>query len=126
MTDAEIQPAFTDHQAVALTLYGEARSEPVEGRIAVGCVIRNRVRLMKTSYRAVCFARWQFSCWLPAGGAANHKEVLRQADALLRGDTVASGSVLDECLFLADGLIRGCLRDRVAGATHYYNRKSVV
>jgi len=121
MTLIEIQAGLTDMQALALTMYGEARGESVEGRIAVGCVIRNRARMLKTTHCAVCFAPRQFSCWFAGGGAANHGDVLDQAEKLLRGDPVPSGSLLDECLFLADGLIRGSLRDRVVGATHYYS-----
>ena len=33
---------LTDVQILALTLFGEARSEPIEGIVGVGCVIRNR------------------------------------------------------------------------------------
>ena len=41
-----LDPLFAtldDAQVIALTLYGEARGEGVEGRIAVANVIRNRL-----------------------------------------------------------------------------------
>lgn len=50
----------------AETVYGEARGESAEGRVAVACVIRNR--WLKGFRRAhtvteVCLAPKQFSCW---------------------------------------------------------------
>ena len=35
--------ALTDTQILLLTLWGEGRGEPIEGRVAIGSVIRNRV-----------------------------------------------------------------------------------
>ena len=49
-------------ELVGLTLYGEARGEPIEGIVAVGCVIRNRVKF-EGSFYAVCLKPRQFSCW---------------------------------------------------------------
>ncbi len=53
---------------MALTMAAEARSDGAPGMGAVGCVIRNRVRYpgwWGTSWRSVCLAPWQFSCWNP-------------------------------------------------------------
>ena len=50
----------------AKTVYGEARGESAEGRIAVACVIRNRwLRRFRRARTVaeVCLAPWQFSCW---------------------------------------------------------------
>ena len=72
MTDADLVAGLSDTHTVALTLYAEARGEPIEGRIAVANVIRNRVRLQKARYgfspKQVCLKAHQFSCWLPDGG----------------------------------------------------------
>lgn len=71
---------LTATQLVALALYGEARGETVMGRIAVGCVIRNRVFTRNQSYEDVVLAKNQFSCFSPnGGGEANYRAVVRQA-----------------------------------------------
>ena len=58
---------MTDLEALTLTLYGEARGEPIEGLIGVAMVIRNRVRDKyrgAVNYEEVCLAPAQFSCWI--------------------------------------------------------------
>lgn len=106
----------------ALTLFGEARGEPIEGLIGVSCTIRNRVRDSKqrwgTSYRAVCLQKAQFSCWSPKGGAANHQSVLDAATALLTHATVPP--LLEQCAWVALGVTKGALIDNVKGANHYH------
>lgn len=56
---------FDDHVA-ARTIYGEARGESDEGKLAVAHVIRNRLakptRWGKTA-ASVCLSAMQFSCW---------------------------------------------------------------
>jgi spore germination cell wall hydrolase CwlJ-like protein len=128
MTDQETRDRLSDFGALAITLYGEARSEPVEGRIAVGSVIRNRLRTPRRfgqTYRAVCHARAQFSCWWAFGGELNYAAVYRLARATvehqalpLRGEEL---KLYQECQFIAEGIIAKQLRDRVKLATHYYN-----
>ncbi len=115
VTDTDILPFLTEAQVVALTLWGEARSEPA-GRFAVGCVIRNRARTRKQTMRAVCLAKAQFSCWSDAGGQANHESLMRIASTL----PIPADPILRECLWIADGLISGALLDRVQGAGHYF------
>lgn len=51
-------------EAIALTMYGEARGESTEGILAVGYVICNRSRLWHQSIKEVCYAKNQFSCYL--------------------------------------------------------------
>ncbi len=51
-------------EAMALTIYGEARGEKWDGKLAVGYVILNRSRLWKQSIKEVCYAKNQFSCYL--------------------------------------------------------------
>ena len=66
---------LSDREVLASTLWAEARSEAVVGRIAVGCVIRNRMSRRKQTAKQVCLAKIQFSCWWPVGGEANHKRL---------------------------------------------------
>jgi hypothetical protein len=111
-----------DQAILALTLYGEARGEPIEGRIAVACVIRNRLHDPKhrwgDTYRAVCLGEAQFSCWAPKGGEANHKIVLDAASTLLTKTGVSE--LLEECAWVALGIGKGALLDNVRKANHYH------
>jgi hypothetical protein len=59
---------FDDLSVMARTVFGEARGEPYQGRLAVAHVILNRVRAggwFGASVSEVCLKRWQFSCWNP-------------------------------------------------------------
>jgi len=127
MTAAEVRDRLTDFGALALTLFGEARGEPIEGIVAVGSVVRNRVerpRRYSSTFRGVCVQPAQFSCWWLFGGETNYERVYGMARAFVEGRGMPlEGSSIDvwrECQFVAEGLIGGQVRDRVAGATHYY------
>lgn len=127
MTDIETQAAMSDHTAVALTMWAEGRSEPIQGLIAVGCVIRNRLRRYldfeaeAPTYRAVCLAPKQFSCWIPAGGASNYATVMTLLRLMQTGQYAGEDPTVEQCLFLADGIISGQLLDNTHGATSYYS-----
>ena len=112
---------LTDQQVLLVTLYGEARSEPVEGLIAVGCVIRNRVLAKQRgrTYREVCLSPWQFSCWNPKGGQRNYDRVATLVKRLAAGEAVTDPAVR-EIAYLAAGLMKDYIRDTVKGATHYH------
>jgi hypothetical protein len=54
---------------MGLTIYGEARGESEEGKIAVGSVILERVDHREwdgDTIQEVCLMPYQFSCYLPA------------------------------------------------------------
>lgn len=124
----DIVAALNDPQIVALTLYGETRGEAVEGQVAVGCVIRNRVRLGRwgPTYARVCLAPWQFSCWTPQGGRENHAVVMKAAETLARSTTLPDDTLLRQCIWVAQGIIGDWIRDQVKGATHYYSPSAMV
>lgn len=111
-----------DEAIFGLTLYGEARGEPIEGLIAVACVIRNRLLDTKkrwgADYRAVCLQKAQFSCWSEAGGKANFDEVIKAATILLNNDPAPP--LLEQCAWVALGVSRGALLDTVKGSNHYH------
>ena len=115
--------SLSSHQALALTLWGEARGEAVEGRIAVGCVVRARVRDPRwpTTYQGVCLQPRQFSCWNEADPNAAKLHAL--AAVFLADHAIRTAPRLDpvlrECLYLAEGIIGGQLLENVAGANHY-------
>lgn len=114
---------LTDEAIVALTLYGEARGEPIEGLVAVGCVIRNRQQDAKgrygKTYRDVCLKRLQFSCWNPDEHDANFQTVLKAATGLM-ATPVVSDAALEQCSWLALGITRGAVLDNTKGANHYH------
>lgn len=129
MTDAEVKAAMPELFAVALTLFGEARGEPVEGRVFVGSVIRNRVsdERWPDSFGAVVFQRLQFSCWWKAGGEANYERVMRLARLFVDHDHAEPRDelrdpVLQECIFIAEGTIGGQLMDNSRSSNHYMTK----
>jgi len=130
VTDDQIKAALPDHTVLSLTLWAEARGDwrqgnsSVEERIAVGCVIRNRVATRKQTYRDVCLSPAQFSCWTQAGGGANYAAVMSMAERLIQG--FPSGDpILEETAFLAGGIISGVILDRTNGASSYYAPKAM-
>lgn len=125
MTDDEVKASLTPYHVLGLTMWAEARSEPLEGIVAVGCVVRNRAD-RRTWYgkdiKAVCLKPSQFSCWNP-GTDENHVKLMKLA-ALFVSDYAVSSTIridpaLKECLYLAQGVINRDLRDAARGCTHY-------
>ncbi len=109
---------MTDRDALTLTVYGEARGEPIDGKIAVAMVIRNRVATNyrgKATYAEVCFDPQQFSCWNPDDVNAAHLKAI--APALSQG--IYHDEALRLCQEIADATIGGRLADNTQGANHY-------
>lgn len=124
--ETAIRAALSDYEALWLTIYGEARGEPVEGQIAVASVIRNRVgRRWGGSLRAVCLAANQFSCWNPAANA-NHALLINMASEALGDFHERTTAPLDakarQIKFLAQGIMNGDLLDNTHGADHYLTK----
>lgn len=133
VSDEVTRTALSELHTLALTIFGEAAGELIEGKVAVGCVVRNRVldgRRFGRTYKTVCHRRAQFSCWWRFGGEANYNRVMAVARAFVAGVgpplATRELAVLQECLFVAEGIIGGQLRDRVNGATHYYAPDAMV
>lgn len=129
MTDAEVKAGLSELHAVGLTIYGEARSEQIEGKVFVGCVIRNRFatpRRFGDSYSKVCLAKSQFSCWWLFGGRANYDHVMLRARLFVGDYAERPAGVMDtalaESIFVAEGIIGGQLQDRARSATHYITK----
>lgn len=109
---------MNDAETLARTIWGEARGEDYSGRIAVGCVIRNRVKSsilwwkrspLEGEYVKVCRCPKQFSCWNEDDPNLAKLESVDESD-----DDYA------ECLDISKGLIIGEVPDITDGATHYY------
>lgn len=106
---------LSDREVLAATLWAEARSEAVVGRIAVGCVIRNRMIRRHQTVKHVCLAKLQFSCWFPQGGEANHLRLR----SLVENIATFRDPLWGECLWIADGILSGACLDITRGADHY-------
>lgn len=109
---------YDDHDALTLarTLYGEARGEPIDGKIAVAWVIRNRASRSRFAgallghdgaVDKVCRAPWQFSCWNE--GDPNRPLLLALREDQCRGEYGVATNVLD-----------GLVADPTCGADHYH------
>jgi len=117
--DVGIKAILSPEQTVAMTIWAEARAETIEGEIAVGCVIRNRLMRPKrfsSTWKEVCLAKWQFSCWIPQGGVANYQMLMTRCEQALTGIIPWPR----QCMWIADGIIGGDIEDRVSGADHYF------
>lgn len=131
MTDVELKAKLTDRSVLAITAVCEAQGDAAEGhssveeRIAVMCVARNRLAAYRTygahepTYRSVCLAPQQFSCWQPIGGDANYSRAIGLAERIILGLPLTD-RILQETLFLADGIMAGVLIDNTGHADHYY------
>lgn len=116
---------LSDLDVLALTIYGEARGEAVEGKIAVGNVCRNRLKTNRwgASYERVCLAHLQFSCWSPQGGLSNYSLLKALAQQIMDGHQPAD-RVLAECYWIASGITSGAAQDNVENATFYFVTKT--
>lgn len=103
-----------DRMVLALTIWGEARGEAVEGQIAVACVVRNRLAKHAGTISGICLAPEQFSCFnddSPEIGAMQ-----RVATAMMTKEPTPS---IAQAIWIADGVISGAVIDNTRGATHY-------
>lgn len=106
-----------DVDIMARTIFGEARGESEQGKVAVGWVIMSRVAFAEThggywwgnTIREVCLKPWQFSCW-------NRNDPNRRVIE----NVGANNSTFSQCLDIARRVISGRVPNPVEGATHYY------
>lgn len=112
--DDQIEYSDQDIDIMARTIWGEARGEDKQGRVAVASVIRNRA-IKSPAYnwpntpKAVCRQPWQFSCW------NSNDPNLPKMQAL-----TDQNSIFKECLAVAESVLSGQELDITKGADHYY------
>lgn len=107
--------SISDADITALTLYGEVRGESIEGTIAAGNVIRNRVNKWKKTYREICLQPNQFSCW--NSNDPNYVILIETSEKIFQHEFI--GSKYQEVLWVAIGLMNNQLLDNVNGALYY-------
>lgn len=113
----QIFQACTDLKLLTLCIYGEARGEGELGRTAVGCVVKNRVKLHpQKSYKEVILKPLQFSCF--NSDDPNFKTLLEYAE---KSYTLDSHFV--DCMIIAESILSEKIGDITGGATNYFNPK---
>lgn len=102
---------MTDLEALTLTIWGEARGEPIEGKIAVAMVIRNRAHAAGKSFLTICTATHQFSAWTD--------EVAQMREAAIELEGRHLDPTLSICEEIARATMADLLVDNTGGANHY-------
>jgi len=101
---------------LALTVLGEARNQPYQGKVAVAQVVRNRMELKAQSVADTVLAPWQFDCW-DAGDP--NRLFLEQVIATQAGNVKPEG-LWEEALQAAECALNSPREiDPTGGATHY-------
>ena len=105
---------FSDLDIMARTIWGEARGEGRDGKLAVGWAIVNRQLSGRwfagDSLTKTCMKHRQFSCW-------NRDDPNRQKLAML----TLKDPTFRECVWAAAAALAGTEPDPTGGATHYHH-----
>lgn len=110
---------LTLDEIAALTIWGEARGEPVEGQIAVGFVIIHRALSKKYgNIRDACLAPKQFSCWNEDD--PNRELMLKIGDQF--NLQYVTDRVLRQAHWIARGLIQDSFVDNTSNALNYMTK----
>ena len=103
-----------DDILLAMCLWGEARGEPTEGKIAVAHVVNNRRKRagwFGANLRSVLLKPFQFSCFNRADPNRNK---------LLQPLVYDKPKVWEECYACALAVMNQLAPDPTKGATHYF------
>ncbi len=106
---------LSEEEILSLTIYGEARGEKIEGQVAVGCVIRNRLE-RGDRYQEICLKREQFSCWNTSD--PNYSTLIELAEILNSGRNITNPAY-QQCLWVAKGIIDDLIKDNTNGSKNY-------
>lgn len=102
----------TDLNILARTIWGEARGEPFEGKVAVAWVILNRADKggwWGSTITEVCKKPSQFSCWNANDPNSARLPLVNFSDASF-----------PDCLKAVGGVLSGNCPDPTGAATHYH------
>lgn len=111
---------MTDRDALCLTIWGEARGEPIESKIGVAMVMRNRLLQHyrgANTFVEVCTAHAQFSAWTEEAAQMQAEQELLTGDPTLARHP---DPMLRLCLEIARATMAGLLADNTRGSNHYY------
>lgn len=110
-----------DINYLAATLVGEARGDAIESIVGVASVIRNRHFSSGKSYKEICLAPKQFSCWNDEGRpleVENNKFVRNFLSRLENGDDIED-PILRQCLVVAKAIVNHDFPDNTKGSKNY-------
>lgn len=107
---------LTPLEILTLTIYGEARGEPIEGQIAVACVIRNRVNKRNKSYFEICTQPKQFSCW---NEDDPNRAVLVEIAEKWTMNSPVDNIHLRQCQWIASGIVNNSILDNTNKSLNY-------
>lgn len=113
---------LSDIEILALTIIGEARGEPIEGQIAVGNIISNRLHGNPSRYKSyndVCLEQKQFSCWNKSD--SNYTVLVELAEKLIIGQKIED-LYLRQCFMVARAIVNREIMDNVHGAQNYLTK----
>lgn len=119
MTPAEVRDAvrcLPARTVMGLTVWGEARGEPLDGQVAVAWVIKNRAAARRQTIQKVCLAKWQFSCWWE--DSENARLLRERAEHVLTGELLPEPRWLT-LLQLCTQVLVGAVPDPTHGSDHY-------
>ncbi|HDH01102.1 MAG TPA: cell wall hydrolase [Nitrospirae bacterium] len=111
-----------DKELFTLCLFGEARGESIDGKIAVASVIINRLKRQSwfgKSLKEVILKPYQFSCFLEKD--PNRKVLEKIADEFR--EHLTENIALRECYWVAEGVLDEWLTSNVGKATHYHTKQ---
>lgn len=100
-------------KTVALTLYGEARNQSVQGKKAIASVIYNRANGDTSKFKRVCLAKRQFSCW---NQNDPNSRILHNVN--VRRMNNAERKAYRDCILIAKSMYDGKFNSTVS-STHY-------
>lgn len=122
-----MQISKRDRIILALTVYGEARGEPREGKAGVVWTVLHRAanpRWWGRSVASCCLTSYQFSCWNESD--PNRATLMRQIGHDLQRaeltETARRNEMLLDCLAVVNEVLDGEIPDPTGGATHYCTR----
>lgn len=119
MPDNSVFEALEDKELLSLVIYGEARGESIEGKVAVASVITNRVKeggWYGKSLKEVILKPYQFSCFLE--NDPNRDLLVSMAHNYL--EYLGKYEALRQCWWVAVGFLDGWLISNVGEATNYF------
>lgn len=104
-----------EKELLARTMYGEASDQGEEGMVAVGNVVMNRFKSIKSWWgndiEGIIKMPKQFSVFNDTE-SGNYKRMMNATE---------DDEVYQQALKIAEGLLTGNIEDNTEGSTHYYN-----
>lgn len=115
MTPEQFLRSLDEVGLLQCLIWGEARGEPLEGQVAVGCVVKNRVQAKpwrKQDWQGVMLKRKQFSCF-------NSDDPNLMSIVAGYFDDRWKDPIWKTCKWIAHGVIYDFVPDTTDGANHY-------